>query len=458
MSTSDKDLAAFVTATAAEYGIPGAAVGITIDGAEFTACHGVTSIDNPLPVDENTVFQLGSVSKSYTATALLRLVADGRVALDAPVRRYLPELTLADEQLAAEVTVGHLLNHTAGLDWKLDAETGDGDDALARFVDRLPELPVIAPLGARASYSQSGYSLAGRVIEKVTGLTFEQAIRTLLFDPIGLRHSFFTAAEVLPHRFAVGHTADDNGELSVLRQWGDNRANNPGAGVASSVADQLRWARFHLGDGHTADGESLLPTALLHSMREQTAPLRASSLGDGFGICWFLRDVDGVRTVGHGGSGYGQFAELLTVPDRRFAVVALSNAGPDAGLAFNQAVLRWALEHYLGLVERDPEPLPYDATRAAEIAGVYENDMMRLTIADSGTAVSIDAKIKPEIRAASDTELPDDLPFADLGLRPDDEYFVTEGGLTGQRGYFSRDTTGTITGVDLAGRLFSRIP
>jgi hypothetical protein len=119
-------------------------------------------------------------------------------------------------------------------------------------------------------------------------------------------------------------------------------------------------------------------------MQQQTVELRGSSLGDAFGICWFLRDIDGVRTIGHNGSSNGQFANLLTVPERDFAVVTLSNAGPDGGLAVNQAVVRWALERYLGVADRDPEPLPNDPVRAAEIAGIYENDMMTLTFRTDG--------------------------------------------------------------------------
>ncbi len=87
------------------------------DDREAYACHGVTSVDNPLPVDADTLFVLGSVTKTFTATTLMRLVAEGRVELDAPVRRYVPELKLPEEQAAAEVTVLNLLNHTAGLDW-----------------------------------------------------------------------------------------------------------------------------------------------------------------------------------------------------------------------------------------------------------------------------------------------------------------------------------------------------
>ena len=192
---------------------------------------------------------LGSVTKTYTATALMRLVADGRVELDAPVRRYVPELVLADERAAAEITVLNLLNHTSGLDWGVIVDTGEGDDALARYVATLAELELIAPPGARASYSQAGYNLAGRIIEKVTGLTYEKAVASLVFEPVGLSHSFFARDDVMTRRFAVGHNRGEDGTLSIGRLWRRSRGDNPGGGIASSVADQLRWARFHLGAG-----------------------------------------------------------------------------------------------------------------------------------------------------------------------------------------------------------------
>ncbi len=165
-----------------------------------------------------------------------------------------------------------------------------------------------------------------------------------------------------------------------------------------------------------------------------------------------------MRTVGHNGSANGQFANLLIVPERGFAVAALSNAGPDGGLAVNQAVVQWALEHYLGVADRHPEPLPYDQAQAARIAGSYANDMMTLTFRSDGAGLTVECTIKPEIRAATDTELPPDLPPADLGLLPGDEYIITSGGLNGQRGFFTRDPNGQVTGADLAGRKFTRVP
>ncbi len=192
-------------------------------------------------------------------------------------------------------------------------------------------------------------------------------------------------------------------------------------------------------------------------MKEPTVALRGSTLGDAIGISWFLREVDGVRTVGHGGSANGQFAELLTVPERNFAVVSLSNAGPD-GIPFNQAVVRWTLQTYLAVIDRDAEPLSFDEARAREVVGSYENDYMTLAISTDGAGLKLDVRIKPEIRAAAKIEPPPDLAPADIGLLPGDgdEYIITSGGLKGQRGFFTRDESGTVVGVDLAGRLFKR--
>jgi hypothetical protein len=147
------------------------------------------------------------------------------------------------------------------------------------------------------------------------------------------------------------------------------------------------------------------------------------------------------------------------VPERGFAVAALANAGPD-GIPCNQAVVRWALQTYLGVADRDPQPLPYDPARAREVVGSYQNDVMTLTVATDGARLTPESDIKPEIRAAADKELPPGYPPADIGLLPGDadEYIITNGGMRGARGCFTRDQRGAVVGVDLAGRLFNRVP
>jgi hypothetical protein len=144
------------------------------------------------------------------------------------------------------------------------------------------------------------------------------------------------------------------------------------------------------------------------------------------------------------------------VPERGFAVVALCNEGPD-GIPFNQAVIRWALRDYLGITDRDPDPLPFEEARAREVAGRYENEVMTFTVGIDGAGLRMEVRIKPEIRAAADKEPPPDPAPFEVGLLPRDEYIVTSGEYAGQRGFFTRDANGTVTGVDLAGRLASRV-
>ncbi|MFF9896652.1 serine hydrolase domain-containing protein [Streptomyces longispororuber] len=458
---AQEELSEAVAARAREYGVPGAAVGVLLDGREAYASHGVTNPAAPRPVDARTLFHVASVSKTFTATALARLAAEGRVDLDAPVRRHVPELRLADERAAERITVRNLLNHTAGLDWNL-VDDGTGDRSLAGFVARLPRLGTVAPPGTRSSYSQAGYNLAGRVVEKVTGLPFERAMAALVLEPVGLPDTVYGLAEVMVRPFAVGHHRGEDGALRPARPWGafpeGARGDNPGGGLASSASDLLRWARFHLGDG-----EGVLPAPALRRMRERTVGLRASSLGDGVGLGWYLRPLDRadgsgvVRGAGHGGAGNGQSAELLLVPEHGFAVVALANASPG-GHPFTRSVVRWALRHHLGVTERTPEPVPYDERRARQVVGRYETDALCLDVATDGTRLTLAVDLRPEVREASDGGMPPGHPAAAIGFLPGDgdEYLVVEGGLEGERGAFCRDGEGAVTGIDLGGRLFPR--
>ena len=177
-----------IEAAMARYHVPGVAVGVLLDGREYVRGYGVTNVDYPLPVDGDTLFRIGSTPKTFTGTAVMRLVEQGKLDLNAPVRRYLPELRLADESVAARVTVRQLLNHSAG--WMGDdyADFGRGDDALAKYVTAMRQLPQLTALGQVLAYNNAAVDLAGRVIEVVTGSPYETALQNLVLDPLGLKH------------------------------------------------------------------------------------------------------------------------------------------------------------------------------------------------------------------------------------------------------------------------------
>src|SRR5262249_35618917 len=251
--------------------VPGVAVGLFHEGQEYSAGFGVTSVENPLPVTADTLFQIGSTTKTVTGTSAMRLVEQGILDLDAPVRPYLPDLRLAAEDVAARVTLRHLFTHTGGWPGDYFEDTGSGDDALARMVARLHLLPQQTPLGMLYAYNNAGFYIAGRVIEAVTSRPYESVARELVLEPLGMSMTFFTPSDVMTHRFAVGHI-ERAGSPTVARPWPLARAANAVGGLASTAIDQLRYARFHLGDGTTLDGVRLLSPESMRLMQSPQGP------------------------------------------------------------------------------------------------------------------------------------------------------------------------------------------
>ena len=442
--------------------VPGVAAGVYHQGDEHVAFFGSTSVENPLAVDEGTLFQFGSTCKTFTATAIMRLVEQGAIDLRERVRHYVPELRLQDEDVAREVSVLHLLNHTAGWAGDLMCNTGDGDDALARYVDQMAGIEQDTPLGAAMSYNNASLSLAGRVIEKVAGKPYEQAMKELIFEPLGLEHCFFFPNDVMTRRFAAGHRQHPDGTITVARPWAGPRGQAPaGSTISSNVGDQLAWARFHLGDGRGADGKQVLSRELLDLMKQPTFDMRGSALGDYVGISWLLRDVDGVRRVGHGGTTSGQHSAFEMVPERDFAVAVLTNCGPN-GAELHHEIVRWAMEAYAGVVDRDPEPLELDQAQLAEYAGTYETIAVICRVGVDGSRLRLDVELKPEalaqLREAGE-ERPQDREPIPLGMLPGpgDRYVVPEGPSRGLKGYFVRAESGAIEAIHAGGRLATRV-
>ena len=452
-------LRAKVSELASELDVVGVSAGVYHQGEEQYAFHGVTSIDNPLDVDEGTLFQFGSTGKTYTATAMMRLVERGDVDLEAPVRKYLPELKLKDEETAERVTVLQLFNHTAGWSGDLMTDTGDGDDALAKYVELMADIEQVTPLGTAVSYNNASLSLAGHVIATVTGKTYEKAMRELLFEPLGLKNTFFFPNEIMTRRFAAGHNKLPDGTVKVARPWLFSRGGWPAGGMSANSKDQVLWARFHLGDGTSLDGAPVLSKELLDLMKQPTVETPGSALGDYIGISWMLRDVEGVRLVGHGGDTIGQHSEFVMVPERDFAISVMTNSSTGTGL--NEKLTRWALEAYLGVVETDPEPILLGDDALAPYTGRFETIAASIDITARQGLLVAQVEIKPETlkeMTEAGEDIPEPEPFQ-LGLieADGDRYVVADGEAKGMKGYFSRNQSGEIDGVHLGGRLATRV-
>ena len=436
--------------------VPGVAAGVFIGDEEHHVFHGVTSVEHPLPVAEDTLFQIGSTGKTFTATAIMRLVEAGQVSLEAPVRTYVPELKLKDEHVARTVTVLQLLNHTAGWNGDFFEDQGDGDDALRKYVSRMRSLEqVFQPGTVTASYNNAAVALAGRVIEKVTKKTFERAIQELVFDPVGLESCFFFPNDIMTRSFAVGHVnKDEEGEnrVDVQRPWRMLRAANPMGGISANLADTLAWARFHMGDGTGRDGKRVLRRETLELMQTPTAKLPIA-LGDSVGISWLIRQVGPVRLVGHGGTTEGQLSAFQMVPERNFAVAINTNS--TNGGQLHHELLRWTLEHYLGVVEPEPEPLRLPADQLAEYTGRFDSDSAFYTITIVDDHLEVDGEPTPSvlrILKQMGRERPPKQPPIKFAILPDDQFVVTEGPAKGLKGEYQR-VSGVISGINLGGRL-----
>src|SRR5688572_27619533 len=198
-------LVAFAEGKMREHRVPGVALGIVDNGAITTRGLGVTNVDDPLPVTEHTVFPIASISKTFAATAAMRLVEQGRIDLKAPVRKYLADFKAGDENISRDVTVWNLLTHSPGWEGQVSGPER-GEDTLRNFVATvMPGLMQVAPPTSAWSYNNAGYSVAGRVIEVANGTSINRALRDLVFTPLGLAHTGTTAGDFIVNRFAADH-------------------------------------------------------------------------------------------------------------------------------------------------------------------------------------------------------------------------------------------------------------
>ncbi|MGH2812490.1 MAG: serine hydrolase domain-containing protein [Actinomycetota bacterium] len=441
----------FVKSEMKRTGVPGVEVGLLHRGSRYVQGYGVTSVDHPLPVTADTLFQIGSTTKTFTATAVMRLVEQGKLELNVPLRRYLPDLRLKNKEAERKATLLNLLTHTGGWLGDYFEGGGRGDDALAQVVAKMSKIKQLTPLGQVWSYSNSGFYLAGRVLEKVLRKPYETAIRELLFEPLGMENSFFFAEEVLPFRVAVGHITRGK-KSSVARPWALRRSAAPAGGIISNAMDQLTWAAFNMGDGRAPSGKRVLRKGTLRLMQKPHAP--AGSMADAVGLSWLLRTGGDERVVAHGGTTNGQLSAFSMVPDRQFAITVLTNS--TRGGELHQAVVRWAFEHYLGIEQPEVPKLRVRSEELESYAGKYvveaSGQSFDLTARNGRLVVQL-----PTPPPAPDGRKPPVLPPVPLHFIAPDRVMAFSGRMKGSRGEFVRSPSGRIQWFRLGGRIHRRV-
>lgn len=358
-------------------GIPGAAVAVVIDDrVAWVRGFGVASSDTDAPVTPDSLFQIGSVTKTFTAAAILSAARDGVVALDRPVSTYVSGLT----PCVGQPTLRQLLSHTGGL---IDepAEFGPpGEEGLAAYPRTwTSEYCLLAP-GRAFSYSNSGVALAGLALQEAAKAPFADLMRARVLAPLGMTRTTFRPAEATAWPLAAGHRRTKAGAFEVVRPLANDARLWPAGTLYSSASEMARFALALLNDGRV-EGRQALPAGLVASMRGEVA--RVPTTGEGYGQGVFLGRMG--HEFGHGGSMTG-YAAQLTVSEQdgfgngpKVAVVVLTNAdgaNPEPLLRLALAAARVDANGRERITIADHAPLPtrvLTATEAQSFTGTYRN-------------------------------------------------------------------------------------
>ena len=429
-----------------DWNIPGLSFGISYGGRSACASLGVTNLDHPLAVTTDTLFQIGSVTKTFVATAIMRLVEEKKLRLDDTVQSLIPNFRVADQAASAKATVWHLLTHTSGWVGDVFKNTGTGDDALARYVADMADLEQLAPIGQAFSYNNSAFTVLGHIIERVTEKTFEVALKDLVLEPLELNNTYLKPIDVMTRRFVVGHNNYSKG-LAVARPWGNERSGIPQGGIICDINDLLRYADFHLGDGTTKSGTRLLSFDLVAEMH---APHTMIWTNEHWGLGWSVELVDGEWWISHRGVTNGQVCILRLAPSRKFGVAVLTNAQHGAQAA--ERISSEAMRLFLGIEPSAPSPRDSTATEFAELVGIYVCPFseVRLSLRNASLAADVTYLKGFPNEEAQPFPAP---PTMNVDLCGNDRLVVLDGAYIGQKVEVLRGTDGSIESIRFDGRI-----
>ncbi|WP_267242084.1 serine hydrolase domain-containing protein [Streptomyces sp. PR69] len=369
--------------------VPGACLAVLAHGQVHEMASGILHRGTGVEATSDSVFQLGSLAKIYTATLVMQLVDEGRLDLDAPVTDVLPDFTAGDPGTTRLITVRRLLSHTSGLTCDFTYDSGRGDDCLARYVEAAAEVGLDCPPGTAVSYSSLGYNVLGRIVEVLTGSTWDEALRERLLTPLGLTRTMTLPEEALAHRTAMGHLGDLGQDPDPAPAWDlMPRSAGPYGRVLAAAGDVVRLAKMHLDGGLAADGARLLTHGGVRAMqrREVDVPDKWTVSADGWGLGWTLYDWFGAPGFGHDGASIGQYGFLRVAPEAGVVVVLLTNGG-DARRLYEE-LFGELLRELAGVRLPAPfgPPAQPPAVDLAPLTGVYEREGVRITVSEQGGA------------------------------------------------------------------------
>ena len=456
----------------------GLAVGVVRDQGPMSFYgHGLADIASNTPIAEDTVFRVGSVTKLFTAIAVMQLWEDGRVDLDAPADTYLRAYRLDRERADwRPATLRHLLTHTSGipevrgigdlLRASLTPTGGRPATLSVRFGDPLPSLQeyyrdglrsVVEP-GTAFAYSNHGFATLGQIVEDVSGMGLPDYFEQRILRPLGMFASGLVRTGQLAERLATGYSLGRAGPTAVAdRQWIDCGAGQ----LYATAGDMARFTAALLGGGENQHGRILEPATLSMMLEPHFQP---DPRIPGIGLAFFRGEVAGHSTAGHDGILPGFNAGLLLAPDDKVGLFALTNVGGAFG--WLRIELDRLLGESLGVAAEAPTGLPHHPEIWPDLCGRY---VFLPRIADMRDRLMLSRGVEVVVvggQLVARMLVPVPVPFRGLPMEPDDErdpdrfrLDLSVLGMPSLRVVFARPNGGRATAVhtDLGGQPWSLV-
>ncbi len=390
-----------------DWGIPGTAVVvIQNDEVVFAGGFGVKEIGGVDPVDENTIFAVGSTSKAFTAASIAMLVDEGKASWDDPVADHLPAFRLSDPYITRDLRVRDLMSHNSGL-LRGDRLWYASGRSREEVLHQVRHQPVTFRLRSTFQYNNTTWIAAGEIIEAVSGMSWDDFVASRIFRPLGMTRST-TLMEPLGRldNVASPHRAPPDGGATAIPYRNIDNA-GPAGSINSSAMQMAQWVRLHLGDGEY-EGERLISEEAMREMHTSQMVIRKEGTWGliwpesdflTYGLGWFLSSYRDVAMVSHGGNIDGMTAFVGFVPKRDYGMVILSNLGAangfssalahriidriegGEGLPWNEMMMKaWSelLEQQraaAGEAEESRVEGTSPTLRVSEYVGTYVNDM-----------------------------------------------------------------------------------
>ena len=334
-ATDTSQLASFTEQGMALWHVPGMSVAVVSkDKILFQQGFGKTAINNGQDVDENTLFSIASTTKAMVVSGILILVDEGKLSLDDPISKHIPELHFNDPLLTQKITVRDLLAHRTGLP-STDYWSFFQDMPLAEQITRLKTVPIASPIRTRLIYQNTMFEIAGLLIERLSGKSWHEFLTNRLWQPLGMSSTFAKREQIeKKHTYVTPYHFKDDKLTKADWNFPASLANAAGS-VWSSIHDMSLWAQFLLGDGVTAQGDRLIDQSSFTQMFE---PHQLSNESDfyptvkltkpnwrSYGLGWFQQDFQGRKIDFHTGSLSGLIAIIGLDRAENKAVIALGN-------------------------------------------------------------------------------------------------------------------------------------